>query len=852
MNQQVVSPLGLIIAALVGILTVPVTGSTAVAQESAELEGSQLQPIATMDQEIGNAIGDLFGTKPDGEIGTVTVTQERAASLRLHVEYEGFEENWLKGHALRAGADGDPEQIEEIVVEAVELDGSGEAEIEFKLDEDVEEGASFESSHLVLFGAKRAYSRTGAEQTFVLQKRWDKATRAENIEVVVRANALQDDPSMANYTKAPEPGSRPDYGPADDEVSTERVRFTVGRRGEARRYLHADGGGGGSVRLQTSSGDETIFEIGWIDREAKIGRVYTANGWHLLAIRPNGRVDARSADRADPATVVHFKGGPDGTVILQAAEAATARRITGAAERSRLQIFSRPSISLRKSVPAQPALNLSPTDRAALAGLRNQTASSDAQRMTVTYDGGSQVTAVPFEETRTVNTVMGVERKNVPIPANIERPGDGEGPAPDPAFDLEGLPVMQGYISGRTADPGPRIEDLLGIDSQIWADRNEASGIFYFVPSAYHLRWDADDGYDLSLTDEMAGAEGSPHVLVRARLAPRFTPLQRRAAEVLVRQGARARGLPFFELRPMPIVRGATTDDATETLAGHHGIEQITVQPPNDAMGMVQISWRMPPVTRESFVELLRQDRAVAPQLLLQASGEGGTHRIPLYLSWAEPGSYPPFFWENNSFRRNEIPHPIRLKGLHTMVLNRDERVQVLSYDLSNTATIPSRARAAMHSPLTQSVLDKAFFTWVEYSVVPDDASIQSAVQAITGGVSEQVRQPLTITLFDPLASSGAQQLTVFVRSRYLEAGGDQPILRQFEFTADGEVREIPFYLGRADVEVPFEWTVRLRMPDGQEYERPVFLQGDNGLQLIVSSSSLREIFGELPPGGDE
>jgi hypothetical protein len=152
-----------------------------------------------------------------------------------------------------------------------------------------------------------------------------------------------------------------------------------------------------------------------------------------------------------------------------------------------------------------------------------------------------------------------------------------------------------------------------------------------------------------------------------------------------------------------------------------------------------------------------------------------------------------------------------------------------------------------MNQELTRPVIDNAFFTWVDYSVIPDDASTEAAVRSITGGVSEQVRQPLSITLFDPLAASGARQLTVFVKSRYFEADADKVTVRQFEFTEDGETQSVPFYLGRADVEVPFEWTVRLRMPDGSELEKPVFLEGDTGLQLIVSSSSLRQIFGELP-----
>lgn len=819
--------------------------SPAVAQQSGDIEGTQLQPMATMDQAVGNALGDILNTKPEGDIKRVTVTRERAATLRLSVEYDGFEGNWLKGEVLRAGDDGDPESIAQIEVEPVELDGSGSAQLEFALGDDTEEGASFDSNALVLLVAKRAYHNSGAKSTFVLSKTWEAATRAENVEVTVYANALQDLPPTG-YKKAPEPGSRSELGPADDERAPEYVRL----RADRGRYLSAVDGGGEIVTLASGAGDEETFQLGWLDQEANIGRLRTANGWHLVALRPDGRVDATSADPADPATVLHFQYNGDGTYIVRAADAATAKRMTGAAEASRLKLLARPNaanLATRQPIRV-PSRNLNINRQLTPGANPNKSngASSGGNPLTMFRTGGG-VEAKPYRSGSKRDAAFYFER-NAPAPKGGGKPGDVSGPEPDPIFDLEIVPAMPGYTSGRTVEDAPDIEALLGINSQIWADENRASGVYYYLPSAYYLKWDPDKDYDLSLTDEIAGEDGNPEVLVRARLAPRFTPVQRRAAEILVRQAARGAGQPFFELRPMPIASEATQSTAAEALAGHYRIDNVVVRPPADAMGEAEISWRMPPLTRESFVELLREDQSVAPQILLQpSSGEAGLQRIPLYLGWGEPESYPAILWENGSFKRNLAPHPIRLNGLHVMVLDRSEKIQMLSWDLSNTAIVPPKARIKMNQELTRPVIDNAFFTWVDYSVIPDDASTEAAVRSITGGVSEQVRQPLSITLFDPLAASGAQQLTVFVKSRYFEADADKVVVRQFEFTEDGETQSVPFYLGRADVDVPFEWTVRLRMPDGSELEKPVFLEGDTGLQLIVSSSSLRQIFGELP-----
>lgn len=822
----------------------------AFAQQAGGIEGTVLEPITTTDQSVGNALGEIFNTKPEGSITRVTVARERAASLRLTVEFDGFDENWLKGQALRAGSSGDPEEITDIVTEPVQLDaGKGTATLEFALSDEVAEGASFTSSRLVLLVGKRAYSRSGATHTYVLQKEWEAATRAENVEVRVFARALQD--LGTGFKAAPAPGSRPVIGPSSDEVETEWVQFRAGRPG-AYRYVSAVGGGGGAVILSSAAGANETFQIGWIDKEARIVRLRTANGWHLLALRPEG-IDARSADPGDPATILQLTYGGDGGYIIHATDPSTQDRVGGAAAAARLSILSRPRTDAavvrqpvrvpQKTIRANPALRPGGNRASPAAG------GSTRDRLTLFHGSGRLETKVPTDSRRGAAFYF---VKNPPIPSIEVRPGDGAGPAASPVFDLAAVPVMQGYLSGRTSDAGPRLEDLLGVNSQIWGDVNEASGVYYFVPAGYHLKWD-NGTFGLSLVDEAAGNDGDPRVLVRARLAPRITPAQRRAAEILVRQAARAYGRPFFALRPMPIAPDATESTAPQDLARHHDVDDVGVTPPADIMGEVEMSWRMSSVTREAFVELLREDQSVTPQLLLRpASGEAGTLRVPLYVSWAEPASYPAIHWENGSFQRNEAPHPIRLEALHAFVVGRDDRVQLLSWDLTGTAVVPSRARMAMGQELTRPVIDNAFLTWVDYSVAPDDASTEEAVRSIGGGVSETVRQPLEITLFDPLEATGARRLTVFIRSRYFEAGGDRAMLRQFDFDEDGVSESVPFYLGRAEDEVPFEWTVRLTMPDGEVLEGSEFLDGDPGLDLIVSRASLTRIFGDLPGAGSD
>lgn len=816
------------------------------AQESS-LEGRDLNPVSEAGDAVANMIVGLLGSPPKGKITRVTVVEDREKSLRLEVAYEGYEGNWLRAEVQREGDRG-PDEIPEIRAEPVEMDESGVVTLELALADDVPEGSEFESDRLALTVTKEARRRSGALSNFYLQKTWRSAVRAENVIVQVFSQSLQ--PTATGYVDPPPPGQPFVPGARDEEVEFEYLAFHT----DDGRYLSARKGGGGALELVKTGapGPHETFEVGWLDPEADLARIRTSDGWHLVAVRESS-ADAATIDPADPATVLQLDYRGDGAYVIYQAPAAARARYAEDAGEKRLQVFvpsARPAVLdlARRLAPLRAgrseALRITPSRT-----LGKQSAGGSSARIALRHE--PKVGAGTFAESRVRDYFFRQERLDGPQGADEPRPGDAEGPG-HRTLDLASVLYTPAYTSGRGGSDGPSVGDMLGVKSLVWFDRNETSGIYYFLPSAYYLVWDPDRGrYALDVEYLAAGPGEEPQALIQATLAPRVGRRERRAIEVLTRRAAFGLGHPFLEVRAMPISNAATTDQVSRQLAVEIQADSVWVAHPGGALEEVRMGWRMPQRRLDNLIEVLRSGQGFQPTLTLRPKGweEGEAELVDLHLNWLDQQSYPGDIWENGAFWRNELPHPVHLKSLQAMVLDTEERATLLSWDLSGTSTIPPGARAGMDQALTRPVLEHNFFSWVEYSVLPDEASTEAAVRSILGGVSESLQQSLEVTLLDPISATGADILKLYVKSRFLSPDGASSDLRVLTFDHDGQTESIPLYLGRAEDEVPYEWTASLVTPEGEYPEGgPTrFVPGDRDLQLILSSSALREALGGLP-----
>jgi hypothetical protein len=812
------------------VLTACLVSYSPLFAQDVSLEGRSLAKVTT-EADLGSDLANLItGGGPDGRVGSVTVSEDRARSVTLEVTYSGFEGAFLKASAL-SSADGELESLSEVEAEPVPLDGSGTVRISLALSDNVPEGQALRSDFIELLVVEKAYHRSGNQSTYVMSKAWENTVRAEHVVVQVRANAMQD-LVVREYPKAPtsrgsQPG-QPQYGQVDPE-EVEFARFRVGNQ----RYLVASNGGGGTLVRGPKEAAGAVFGIllGEKDGSHQEAKLLTADGWHFVAIRSDGTVDAVTPDRNDPDTRLLLTYSGDGNYFImgQPQRSSASKRVvqptgTDAVRKS----ASRALPQQNKSSIARPML-FHDGDR--------------ASARTVRLDSIRSQPAAAFAVVR---------KEGADRPTVLADAGNTRGPSEQRLGLIEML-EMPGF-TGRTDTRGaPAFEDVLNIQPNVYYDTNAMSGVYYFVPAGYYLKWDTDREFYLDQTYFAAGVEGEPgEILVQVTLTPRVGPAQIRAAEVLVELAARRRGQPYSELRMMPVRVEETTQSIGRYLESQFQtpVSQVEVSEPSHVLDDIRLSWRMSEIALSDFVQVLRTGQALSPDLTVQpVSDELGPLTIPLYLSLDESETFGRIEWENGDYWTNEFPFTVGYRYLHALVLNEDSNPTILSWDLQSTGPVPAGARAYLGQTFTRPVQEAEFYNWVHFVVERDDASTETALREMSSSVSERARVELSVMTMNPLAVTNAYEVQVRVKSRYFEASGENEQTRILRFREDDAIQSLTLFLGRSD-DIPYEYTVSVIMPDGSAHEGERWLSGEAGdtqPTILVGPRQIEQALGFVP-----
>ena len=803
----------------------PATYSPLAAQDGS-LEGRSLARVKTED-DVGSDLANLItGGGPDGRISSVVVSEDRARSITLEVTYTGFEGAFLKATALGT-VDGELKTLPQIQAEPVALEGSRSARITLSLTKDVAEGEGLWSDFLELLVVEKSYHNSGTQTTYSLPKKWENTTRAENVVVQVRSKIMQD-LVVTQYAKAPTsrtalPGQS-QYG-GIDPADIEFARFKV----DNQSYLVADNGGGGKLTRGRKELPGAVFGIlpGEKDGSYQEARLVTADGWHFVAIRSNGTVDAVTTDKSDPDARLLLIYNGDGNYVIQ-------RRTTpqkrGAQAASSKTIRDSPT---RKQ----------PTSKASIARPMLFHSGESASARTVRLDSIRSQPGFLFAVVR---------KENANPPAALADPGNTRGPSEQRLGIMEFL-EMPGFAGQTDTRGAPSFEDILNIQRNVYYDINATSGVYYFVPAAYYTKWDIDRGFYLDHDYFAASSEGEPgEILVQVTLTPRVGPAQIRAAEILVELAARRRNQPYAELRTMPVRVQETTETIGRFLESQleTPVSNVEVSTPTHVLDEIRLSWRMSATSFSNFTDVLRTGQPLSPDLTVQpVSDELGPLTIPLYISLDEPETFGRIDWENGDYWTNEFPFTVGYRYLHALVLNESSNPTVLSWDLGSTAPIPASARAYRGQTFTRPVQEAEFYNWVQFVVERDDASTDEALREMSSSVSEQSRTELTVLTMNPLAVTKAYEIQVRVRSRFFEAGGKTMETRLLRFREDDASKSLTVYLGRSD-DVPYEYTVSVVMPDGSVHEGETWMAGEAGEAeptILVGPSQIEQALGFVP-----
>ncbi len=430
-----------------------------------------------------------------------------------------------------------------------------------------------------------------------------------------------------------------------------------------------------------------------------------------------------------------------------------------------------------------------------------------------------------------------------------DKQGKGPGAA---TFDL---------LEGLRADVSLPREALSRISSRVFQDANPASGLFYFLPESYGLRWTAGEGYGLRMLygAAAAGSEAG-EVQMAVQLEAGVDSEEIELALALLRAyQARHPGVKVSELRALPIETPPEVSLAGD-LEHQYKIpaDRVAVNAISDALGQIDASWSTDSITKENVQLALVEEVGLNGTLLFTPAGEElPPQSIPLRVRLADPATFGRVAWRRGEPWRNPTPYPARLNYLHALLIEGNVPV-VYSWNLDG-AVVPPQGRAEIDARTVPRWLDgRATRTWLDYSAVGDCTPCdQEVVAAISGGVSSLGASEITIRTITPLADSGAYEIALTVRSRYFDpkakAVQTKPPL---VLTADNtDFKMGPIYLGERPPgqSIPgdplFEYLLEVSMPDGATHRATRWLAADS-LRLLIGKVQVEQALGKLPGGG--
>lgn len=426
-----------------------------------------------------------------------------------------------------------------------------------------------------------------------------------------------------------------------------------------------------------------------------------------------------------------------------------------------------------------------------------------------------------------------------------------QGPGPSRIDLLEGL---------RSEVP-LAFDAILNLRTEVFQDRNPASGVFYYLPNAYRLEWDPDAGYGMRMLYAAATEEGAAgDVLMATRLSSGVTTREASLAHKLLQAYKARHGTPaqVRQVRPLPLA-GPPAMSLAGGLANQFAIpaETISINAISDALGAVDVSWITDPITKENIQIALTEDVGLNGVVAFEAAGgQLAPVGVPVEVKLAEPGTFGQLAWDRDGWR-NRTPYPVHLTNLHALMIQNNVPI-IYSWKLGDVE-VPSEARLEWDASSVPRWLDtKAERMWVDYRVERDCRPCDEAVMAaITSGVTAATPSQLTFRTLTPLADTGAVEVGVRVRSRYFHPRNrelvTQPLL---PLTADmQEFTTGPVYLvdRQPGEEVQgdplFEYQLELLMPDGRSHRGQEWIPVHD-LRVNVGSFQVEEALGFLP-GGD-
>lgn len=404
--------------------------------------------------------------------------------------------------------------------------------------------------------------------------------------------------------------------------------------------------------------------------------------------------------------------------------------------------------------------------------------------------------------------------------------------------------------------------EITNIQMNIYPDKNLNSGVFYYLPSAYHLQWNANTGYQFDMLYGTAeSSEISGDVIMSGVLTPSISKKESDLIKVLLNSYIDNNKSIYtnknIDLKIIPI-KSTPTIFLSEGLQSAYEIpeEDINVTMSSTINNPINVSWKVDNRVKEEIqVALSENGGGIFGNMALIPDSETIPEQlIPVRITLADTRTIGKLILLPNTWRDknwvNQTPFPIKLKYIHALVIGEEDGRNlpiVYSWSLNDTK-VPSQSNVKFNSDLMPKWIEsKTERIWIDYSIEECNSCVNKVMDDVTGGTSGSNVKNITFESFQVLETTKAMFLKIQVRSKQVDPTGKNITeLSSVKINSDLSATPTgPLYLPEG-VGLKYEYYYTLVMSNGTSYKSDNW-QSSEELEMYIGMDSLKEAISNLP-----
>jgi len=422
-----------------------------------------------------------------------------------------------------------------------------------------------------------------------------------------------------------------------------------------------------------------------------------------------------------------------------------------------------------------------------------------------------------------------------------------EGPAAQPISFYEEI-----YKDYDFANPR-EISDI-ALD-QIYPDRNDTSGNYYYKPSSYSLAWAADEGFKLNMLYGSGTSTADGGVSMSASLSSHVTSNEYDFVKKMLGVYLKSKNKRFTDLQV--ILPNEPKVNLRDNLSAFNiPSDKFAVSVSSSVYDNIDISWTVKKDDADFLITTLGQNKNIGGEMVYKVNDQTNSYSIPLQLMIADKSTFGRFELLPDQWRKtqwqNTTPFSVKLKNMHVVLMNTINGKTtpcIYTWTLNNT-TILSKSKVQFDGALVPSWIDdpsKILRMWMEYEVIPCSECAQEIVDQISSGVSSGRQKSVKFHSMGLLKDYGVTFMKIRIRSRYLDPRGKSTLEKTLTIDHDRQDYEAgPFY-SWDDKDISFEYMVSF-VNDEKTFNGISWITTKDQQVYINKAAAQQSLGSNLPP----